>query len=140
MTDTTFYWSRFPGRFVVSKTGADVPLKFKGTIAIWHELLVETIIDCIYHMQTLVCEPGLLVSREPNVYVHPDIVRILKTSVLFKAPPEESTALGKISDWYIYEDATLSNDVVKIVVTFNGTSTLEGQVKILDMPENGRKA
>lgn len=146
--DLTYYWSRFPGKFVVQTTGQhfpDLPFKFSGSPREWYELLVETINACINQLNVdATSASGQISKRDINVYVPPGVSELLRSSVLFRSDPliKSNESVGRISDWMIYVDPTLLNDTVKIIASFNcykGHVTLSGWVKILDMPENGRK-
>lgn len=165
--DATRYWSRFPGNFVNTKTGKyvkdslpagiDGP-KFTGSVKEWYETLVETICDCINELQvSTFAKYGRAKRLEIDVYASPDIVCILECSVLLKLLPDgaqakdgKSRPVGRFNyppetnGFSVWEDAILSNDVVRVVASFDTDDgvdkTMFGNVHILDMPENGRRA
>lgn len=164
--DATLYWSRFPGKFVKKDTGQDVrelfpdgvgPL-FKGSPREWYETLVETLVDCIQRLQDETFKKyGRARRAEVHVYAHPDIACILECSVLLKLPPDgaqapdgKSRPVGRFNyppetnGFNVWEDAVLTNDTVRVVATFDvddgADKTMYGNVVVLDMPENGRRA
>ena len=161
--DATLYWSRFPGNFVKKETGQTIAdllgpgvegPKFTGSPREWYETLVETIIDCIQRLQdSTFAKYGRAKRVEVNVYVHPDVGCILQTSVLFKLPPDDAEPTDKASrpigrfnyqgGFNVHEDTILSNDTIRVVATFDTDDgvdkTMYGNVKVLDMPEGGRK-
>jgi hypothetical protein len=159
--DATRYWSRFPGSFVNTLTGQYVQdllpsgtegPKFTGGPREWYETLVLVIEDCIADLQKAAFAMyGRAKRDEIHVYAHPDIGCVFEYSVLLKlpadnaeAPDGKSRAIGTIADFNIWADSTLSNDDVRVVATFDvddgASKTMFGNIKILDMPENGRKA
>lgn len=159
--DATLYWSRFPGRYVKKETGQPweevlppgvTNPPFKGGPREWYETLVQTISDCIGELQRQTFNKyGRAERVDMHTYVHPDVACILQASVLLKLLPDGATApdnkskpVGQIFDFSIWEDPVLPNDVVRVVAVFDvkdgADKTMYGNVRILDMPENGRKA
>lgn len=81
----TLYWNRRPGKFVNKKTGEHVDLNikgqspiFEGKVSEWYETLIETIIDLSNQLGR-----GR-VKDDYDVYVSPDVLRILESTVLYK--------------------------------------------------------
>ena len=140
----TFYWSCIPGRFLVSCSGKEVNLPlglFKGTTHEWHETLVETVIDCINQVRSAVIfKKGPALLYDLRVCATADIVSLFKTSSLFRPCANNSLRpnepIGKISDWFVHQDATLPNDTIKIIASFDCSDesvTMNGEVKVLDV-------
>jgi hypothetical protein len=89
MTLITRFWSRMPGKFVLSTTGAVAAFsvgggaapKFEGTVREWYETLVETMISA----QNAAIDAGYVRRTElVNCTCGPDIATILECSVLFR--------------------------------------------------------
>ncbi len=158
--DATRYWSRFPGSFVNTQTGEYVRdrlppgsegPKFTGSPREWYETLVLVIEDCISDLQkSTFAKYGRAKRLEVDVYANPDVCCIFECSVLLKLPPEGAVAkdgksrpIGKITCFNIWEDQVMSNDTIRVVASFDTDDgvdkTMYGNVRILDMPENGRK-
>lgn len=157
--DATRYWSRFPGNFVTpdGKYVKDIlppGPKFNGSVREWYETLILTIEDCINDLQKATfAKHGRAKRVSIDVYAPPDIACVLECSVLLKLLPDDAVApdgksrpVGRfeLSGFRAWEDKLLANDIVRIVATFDvddgSEKSLFGNVKILDMPENGRKA
>lgn len=160
--DATRYWSRFPGNFVTQdgryiKDILPPGPKFTGSVREWYETLVETICDCIGDLQkSTFSKYGRAKRLEIDVYAPPDLACVLECSVLLKllpdgtsAPDNKSRPVGRINyppetnGFSIWEDAVLSNDTIRVVASFDTDDgvdkTMYGNVKVLDMPEGGRK-
>ena len=160
--DATRYWSRFPGNFVTPDGQYVKDLlppdtegpKFTGSVKEWYETLVLVIEDCINDLQkNTFSKYGRAKRLALDVYAPPDLACILECSVLLrlpaqgaKAPDGKSRAVGRfeLSGFNVWEDQILSNDTIRVVASFDTEDgvdkTMYGNVKILDMPENGRKA
>jgi hypothetical protein len=156
--DATRYWSRFPGNFVTpdGKYVKDIlppGPKFKGSVKEWYETLILTVEDCINDLQKATFSKyGRAKRLALDVYVAPDIACIFESSVLLKLPSDDaeapdglSRAVGRfeLSGFNVWEDKLMSNDVIRIVATFDvedgADKSMYGNVKILDMPENSRR-
>lgn len=164
--DATRYWSRFPGNFVTQDgryikdllpPGTEGP-KFTGSVKEWYETLVETICDCINDLQKgTFAKYGRAKRLKIDVYAAPDLACVLECSVLLKllpdgaqAPDGKSRPVGhfnyppETNGFDVWKDEILSNDVIRVVASFDvddgADKTMYGNVRVLDMPENGRKA
>ena len=148
--DVKLFWSRFPGRFVNKRTGDEITLgdyKFTGSPREWYETLVETIIDCVNQIYTNAGVDLPWNEKKASIYASSDVCCILQTSVLFKPSPDVP-GLGSLGGtlcnrYLVIEDVDAGEegrDVLSIFVKLDDGSTKQGNVLILDMPENGRKA
>ncbi len=115
MVETTFYWSRVPGKFVNKRTGvalqfATLGPTFQGTVREWYETLVETLIDM---RNELVRERPVDDQAKPAIHVDagPMVQTILETSMSWKPNhpmlitwlPVEASYAGTINrDIFIY--------------------------------------
>jgi len=147
IVDVTYYWSRIPGKFLVSRAGLeikDLPFRFSGTSKEWDETLVETVIDYINRLQHDVeLDKNKVIQRQDlRVYASPSVALIFRCSTLFKPVSDvflaQDEPIGKIADWFVYQDVTLTNDLIKVVASFkwyDGQMLKTGQIKLLDMPE-----
>jgi hypothetical protein len=156
--DVKRYWSRFPGNFVKPDTGQYLKdlippgPQFTGGPREWYETLVAELLSTVSELQKVTfAKYGRAKRVSIDVFASPDVTCIFECSVLLRLPKEEipasdgkSRLVGTISDMSIWEDKLMSNDDVRIVATFDVDDgvdkTMYGNVTILDMPENGRKA
>ena len=84
-TAGTFYWSRSPGLFVITTTGAEIGASsaapdFTGTVSEWYETLVETINDVSaqIHRKTLRGGANFIVCG-------PEVANVLEFTAGFRA-------------------------------------------------------
>lgn len=131
MSGTVLYWNRRPGQFVNKLTGKRVQLAaglsigpmFMGSTREWYETFVETLIDMRNHLQRAAGKN----PREVNIYVSPDALCILESTVLFK--PEKTG--GTIAGMNVIRSTSVPRFEAEVEFK-SGASTERGRVIITE--------